>query len=263
MFQTKIELAIGMIERAKENGIPGDIVLADSAYGMSALFREAVRSAGMDYGVAIQSTTRVWSLDALGRRQNEPIRVDKYVASLGRSAFRRVTWRDGTKGRMSSTFCFRRVKLAQEDGQTTAQREPIWLVAEWPDNEKTAGKFMLTTLPRRMSKKQIVRVLMERWRTEQAYEEMKGELGLDHYEGRSYPGWHHHISVVLSCYAFVVAERRRLFPPSEEAARAHVVARAARAPLRRLVRNSTPRHRAVHAHVARSLSNLPQAECAQ
>jgi len=263
VFQTKIELAIGMIERAKASGIPGDIVLADSAYGMSGLFREAVRSTGMDYGVAVQATTRVWSLDALGRRQNEPIRVDEYAASLGRAAFRRVTWRDGTKRPMSSTSCIRRVKLAQDDGQTTAQREPIWLVAEWPEDEKAATKFMITTLGRRMSKKQIVRILMERWRTEQAYEEMKGELGLDHYEGRSYPGWHHHISAVLSCYAFVVAERRRLFPPSEEAAGAHVVKRAAGAPLCRLVRNGTTRHRARHARVACAMSDLSQAECAQ
>ena len=65
-----------------------------------------------------------------------------------------------------------------------------------------------------MSKKRIVRTVKERWRTEYAYEELKGELGLDHFEGRSFPGWHHHVSVVLSCYAFVVAERARHFPPS-------------------------------------------------
>ena len=85
---------------------------------------------------------------------------------------------------------------------------------EWPDGESKPTKFVLTTLPRRMSKKQIVRIVKERWRTERAYEELKGELGLDHFEGRSFPGWHHHISVVLSCYAFVVAERVRRFSPS-------------------------------------------------
>ncbi|WP_437299324.1 hypothetical protein [Sorangium sp. So ce426] len=85
---------------------------------------------------------------------------------------------------------------------------------EWPHDETKPTKFALTTLPRRMSKKQIVRTLKERWRTELAYEELKGELGLDHYEGRSFPGWHHHVSVVLCCYAFIVAERVRHFPPS-------------------------------------------------
>jgi SRSO17 transposase len=262
-FVTKIELAVGMIERAKKNGIPGDIVLADSAYGMSAWFREAVRCEGMDYGVAIQCSTRVWTLDSLGRRQNEPVRVDALADSLGRSAFRRVTWRDGTKRKMSSFFCFRRVKVEQQDGQTTAEREPIWLVMEWPEGEASAAKFLLTTLPRRMSKKQIVRVVKERWRTEQAYQEMKGELGLDHFEGRSFPGWHHHISVVLSCYAFVVAERRRLFPPSGAEARSHAHGRAPGTPLRGFVRHDSARDRTHHDLVAPALSDLPYAQCAQ
>ena len=80
--------------------------------------------------------------------------------------------------------------------------------------ETKPTKFVLTTLPRRMTKKQIVRVVKERWRTERAYEELKGELGLDHFEGRSFPGWHHHISVVLCCYSFLVSERVRRFSPS-------------------------------------------------
>jgi SRSO17 transposase len=70
-----------------------------------------------------------------------------------------------------------------------------------------------------MSKKQIVHLLKERWRTERMYEDLKGELGLDHFEGRSFPGWHHHVSVVLCCYAFVVAERVRAFPPSTAGSR--------------------------------------------
>ena len=226
-FATKIELAIGMIERAKSHEIPGDVVLADTAYGQSALFREAIRSEGMDYGVGIQCHTKIWTLDSKGRRRGEAMRVDELAVSLGRPAFRRVTWRDGTKSRMSSLFCFRRVKIAHEDGTPLSEREPVWVVLEWPEGEAAATKFTLTTLARRMSKKQIVRILKERWRTEQAYQEMKGELGLDHFEGRSFPGWHHHISVVLSCYAFVVAERRRLFPPSRAASRTNTLERAA------------------------------------
>jgi len=226
-FATKIELAIRMIERAKRHGIPGDVVLADAAYGQSVVFRESIRSEGLDYGVGIQAQTKVWTMDAKGRRLGDARGVDELAASLGQSAFRRVTWREGTKSRMSSRFCFRRVKVAHDDGIPIADREPVWIVLEWPEDEKAATKFTLTTLPRRMSKKQIVRLLKERWRTEQAYQEMKGELGLDHFEGRSFPGWHHHISVVLSCYAFVVAERRRLFPPSHTAARIDPVQRAA------------------------------------
>ena len=227
VFKTKIDLAIDMIRRAKRNGIPGDIILADSAYGQVRAFREAVRDEGFDYGVAVQSSTKIWMLDSKGRRREEPIRCDEYAELLGRSAFRKMTWRDGTKAEMSSTFCFRRVKVDQDDGRTVAEREPVWMVMEWPEGEKTAKKFMLTTLPRRLSKKDIVRTLKERWRTEQAYEEMKTELGLDHFEGRSFRGWHHHVSVVISCYAFVVAERRRLFPPSDAKARTRAEWRAA------------------------------------
>lgn len=85
---------------------------------------------------------------------------------------------------------------------------------EWLEGEVKPTKFVLTTLPDRMTKKQMVRLIHERWRTERAYEELKGELGLDHFEGRTFTGWHHHVSVVLACYAFVVAERVRFFSPS-------------------------------------------------
>jgi SRSO17 transposase len=125
-----------------------------------------------------------------------------------------VTWRDGTKKKLYSRFCFVHVQTTHDDGVPLAVREPLWLVAEWPEDDGKPSKFVLTTLPRRMSKKQIVRLLKERWRTERMYEDLKGELGLDHFEGRSFPGWHHHVSVVLCCYAFVVAERVRAFPPS-------------------------------------------------
>ena len=85
---------------------------------------------------------------------------------------------------------------------------------EWPDGEAKPTKFALTTLPRCMTKKQIIRIIKERWRTEIMYEELKEELGLDHFEGRSFTGWHHHVSVVICCYAFVIVERMQHFPPS-------------------------------------------------
>jgi SRSO17 transposase len=133
---------------------------------------------------------------------------------LGLDSFRRITWREGTGHDLSSRFCFRRVKVAQDDGIDPALREPVWLMMEWPEGEPKPTKVTLTTLPRRKSKKQIVRIVKERWRTERVDEELKGELGLDHYEGRSFVGWHHHVSVALCCFAFVVAERVQHFPPS-------------------------------------------------
>ncbi len=210
-FRTKHELALAMIERAARDGIPGDILLADSFYGHARPFRDAVRLMGFDYGVAIYGSDTMHVLDARGNRS--PLRSAKEIA-LGLSAgdFRMYSWREGTNGRLRSRFAFRRVQMADEDGLASL---PEWLMIEWPEHEKEPTKFLLTTLRKAMPKKMIVRLVMERYRTERVYEEMKGELGLDHFEGRSYRGWHHHVSVALCCYAFVIAERARHFPPSE------------------------------------------------
>jgi SRSO17 transposase len=214
VFKTKPDLALDMIARALGDGVPGNIVLADAAYGTSTDFRQTLRDFELDFAVAVNANTGVWLLDSKGRRHGDPIGVQQLGIHLGRRAFRRVTWRAGTRGKLTSRFCFRRVKPAHNDGTEPKDREPLWLVIEWPDDEAKPTKFFLTTLPSRMSKKQIVRIVKERWRTELAYEELKEELGLDHFEGRSFPGWHHHVSVVLCCYAFIVAERVRHFSPS-------------------------------------------------
>jgi SRSO17 transposase len=178
------------------------------------VFRETVHLLGLDYAVGVHSTTKVWRLNTRERRHGEPMSAQALGILLGARAFRRVTWREGTDKKLSSRFCFRRVKVASDDGIDPAAHEPVWLCMEWPEGEDKPTKFTLTTLPRRMSKKRIVRLTKERWRTERVYEEMKGELGLDHFEGRSFVGWNHHVSAVLCCYAFVVAERMRHFPPS-------------------------------------------------
>jgi SRSO17 transposase len=213
-FQTKIELAIGMMRRAAEAGLPGDLVLADSAYGRCAAFRAAIRELGKDYAVAVDAAARVWMVDKAGRRYGEALPVGQLAQQRGPRAFRRYIWRDGTRDALVSRFYFARVVPARDDTAEPDERERVWLIAEWPEEENQPTKFVLSTVPARLSKKQIVRLLKCRWRTERMYEDLKGELGLDHFEGRSFPGWHHHISVVLCCYAFVVAERVRHFPPS-------------------------------------------------
>ena len=213
-FKTKPDLALDLITRAVDDKIPGDIVLVDAAYGNSSEFRNTVRMYGLDLGVAVQANTKVWLLDTIDRRRGDPLGAQDLGVQLGRCAFRRLTWRVGAGGKLWSRFAFRRVKVAHDDGTDAGDREPLWLAMEWPESEDKPTKFTLTTLPRRMTKKQIVRILKERWRTERAYEELKGELGLDHFEGRSFPGWHHHVTVVLCCYAFIVSERVRHFSPS-------------------------------------------------
>jgi len=214
VFKTKTELAMELIARARDDGIPGEVVLTDSAYGRARAFRDFVRGKDLDYGVAVDADARVWLLDESGRHP-DAITVRQLGVELGERAFRKITWRDGTRPnkKLSSRFVFRRVKPAFDGTPEPTLREPVWLVIEWPDGESAPTKFFITSLRRRMTKKQIVRTIKERYRTELAYEELKGELGLDHFEGRSYTGWNHHVSVVLCCYAFVVAERVRAFSP--------------------------------------------------
>jgi SRSO17 transposase len=212
-FKTKTELALTMIERASRAGIPGEIILADSAYGASTEFRQGVRGLGFDYAVGIKSQTkvrRIGSNGCLGNAQS----VRDLAKTIPRRQRRKLRWREGSKATLEGRFSFCRVKTTHEDGLPIEDREPVWLVIEWPPNDEQAMKFYLTTLPRRMSHKQLVRIVKERWRTERMYEDLKGELGLDHFEGRSFVGWHHHVSVVLCCYAFVVAEQAGAFPPS-------------------------------------------------
>ena len=221
VFKTKIDLALDMITRAVDDGVPGDVVLGDTAYGRSHDFRDTVRVFGLDYAVAIDAEARVWLLDAQQRRLGGAIGVKALGQQLGERAFRKITWREGTKRALASRFAFRRVKPAQDDGSVPSTREPVWLVIEWPEGEKAPTKFFFTSLRRRMTKKQIVRTIKERWKTERVYEELKGELGFDHFEGRSFTGWHHHVSVVLCCYALVVTERVRAFSPSAARARRH------------------------------------------
>ena len=133
------------------------------AYGESHEFRDTVRLLGFDYAVGVHAPTRVWCLDEKERRRGDPMGVQALGLALGRRAFRRVTWREGTGGKLSSHFCFRRVKVACDDGLDPGSHEPVWLMMEWPEGEDKPTKFTLTTLPKRMSHKQIARLTKERW----------------------------------------------------------------------------------------------------
>lgn len=210
-FKTKPELAMEMVKRAMAAGLPTGVMLADAAYGSSSTFRKGLRELGLEYAVGVNSTTHVWRVDKLGVRYGRPLSAMELAKELGRKAFRRTAWREGTRGQLFSNFAMRRVLVAHDDGTLPKNREDVWLLMEWPDGEKEPTRFTLATLPRNIARKKLVCIVKERYRTEKAYEELKGELGLDHFEGRSFPGWHHHVSVALSCYAFIVAERARSF----------------------------------------------------
>jgi len=214
-FKTKLELALDMVDRALADDIPLGMFLVDTAYGNSSRFRRELRKRGIPYGVAVNSTTKVWQLDKLDRRRGgRTLTVAEYAHKIvERGGFRKTTWREGTNGKMSARFAARRVLPIADQGIPRAEREVVWLLMEWENGEKAPNKFHFVTASEHVTKKWLVRQVKQRWRTERAYEDMKGQLGLDHFEGRRYPGWHHHVSAVLSCYAFTVAEHARHFPP--------------------------------------------------
>ena len=217
-FKTKHELAIEMIERAIKNDIPRGIVLVDSAYGNSTKFRRALRKNKLDYAVAVNATTKVWRMDRLDRRHGKKLTVAELANEIvAHGGFRKTTWREGTRGRLSARFAMRRVLPIADDGSKRSEREVLWLLMEWEDGASAPNKFYFATFPKDITKKQLVRHVKQRWRTERAYQDMKGQLGLDHFEGRRFRGWHHHVTVVLACYAFAVAERARRFSPSARA----------------------------------------------
>lgn len=257
-FATKPELALKMINRALGDKVPKGVVLADEGYGNSGTFRSGVRACGLHYAVAINSNTTVWVVDREGGRGLVKWTPKEIATALGKKRFRRTTWREGTSARLSARFAARRVVVGHDDGQPPSEREEQWLLMEWRDGEGEAAHFYLLTLAKETSRKLMVRLVKERYRTERAYEDLKGELGLDHFEGRRFSGWHHHVSVALSCYAFVVAEKCRAFFPSEGwKGEAGPVQPEARAPLRGFLHHVPLGDRARPEHLAPSVSPLP------
>lgn len=207
-FRTKEDLSLGMIDRALEDGLPRPkIILADAAYGRSAAFRTAIRQHKIHYGVAVRKDLKVRRLDEAGIRRGPATTVQSIAK---KAKYRRITWTGGSKGALSSSFAFVRV-IPEAELNEHAEAEAVWLVIERPDNEEE--KFQLCSLAKNTSYREIVRLLHLRWKTERVYQDLKQEFGLDEYQGRSFVGWHHHVTAAMVCMAFATAEQARLFPP--------------------------------------------------
>jgi SRSO17 transposase len=225
-FKTKIVLALDLIDEAKEWGLQGRLVLADSAYGDAYDFRQGLRSRELDYVVQVSGELTGWTQDphppelpvkrgGLRRKrfyakELPPTRSLCQIAKdLPSQSWKQITWREGTKGPLSSRFA--RVVVWTANGLVqgkTTQVPREELLIEWPDGDKGPWKYWLSSLPpHRTSFRALVRKAKGRFRIEQDYEEMKGEVGLDHFEGRSWRGWHHHVTLVTLAYAFLVLER--------------------------------------------------------
>jgi len=146
-------------------------------------------------------------------RRHRPLSVQAVAQQLPAAAWRTVTWRQGTRGAMRSRFAAVRVRPAHRDDWRSTPRPEEWLLIEWPRTEAAPIKYWLSTLPPTATGADLVQLAMLRWRIERDYQELKDELGLDHFEGRGWRGFHHHASLCIAAYAFLAAERLAHFPP--------------------------------------------------
>ncbi|BDU76763.1 IS701 family transposase [Mesoterricola sediminis] len=232
VFMPKWQIALALIDAQRQDQVPDLPVLADAGYGDCGAFREALSERNLVYAVGIAKTALVWAngnapLPARGRGgkgrpgqnlrrddEHQPVSVKALAESTPKKDWQRVVWGEGTRGLMESRFVALRVHSARRGYEKAELRPEEWLLIEWPEKEAEPTKYWLSTLPSNTPIAQLVRTTKLRWRIERDYQEMKDELGLDHYEGRGWRGLHHHLSLCAATYAFIVAERSRLSPPT-------------------------------------------------
>jgi SRSO17 transposase len=223
-FRTKGAIALEQLEQAIAAGLPPGIVLADAAYGTEAHWRDQLRAWGLNYAVGVREHTQVWSgahqpaptprPSPRGGRprtrlvinaRHAPVSVLEVAQQLPARSLRTVTWREGTNSPLRSRFAALRVRAANA-GRARAEE---WLLIEWPRTEAKPVHYWLCTLPPSTALKHLVATAMGRWRIERDYQELKSELGLHHYEGRNWRGFHHHASLCIAAYGFLMRERLR------------------------------------------------------
>ena len=209
VFQTKPELALDLVVSALNRGTPRGRVCADSAYGDSSAFRAGLRERNLDMAVGIKAATSAWSVDGNGRRRGPKTSVEAIARRL---EYRRITWRHGTKGAMTSSFGARRIVTCREYVDHGLV-EPVWLLVERPERKGSDAKYALLTDGPNVQVANLAHQWKERYRTERAYQDAKQNVGFDDYQGRSFLGWHHHATAVVVCCAFLVAEQCRLYSP--------------------------------------------------
>jgi SRSO17 transposase len=230
-FQTKPRIALEQIRQAVEDGVSPGVVLADEVYGSNREFRAGVAELKLSYSLAVRSTTAVWALErqplppkswsGKGRRAtpvrrdqtHQPITVKQLAQELPEQAWREVAWRQGSKETLCSRFARLRVRPAYGDDRKGGFQPEQWLLIEWPAGAEEPSGYWLARLPVKLSSKRLVGISKHRWVIERDYEELKQELGLGHYEGRNWRGFHHHGTLCIAAYGFLMAERSR-FPPS-------------------------------------------------
>lgn len=230
-FQTKPVIALQQIQQALEQKVPLGVVLADAGYGNGTPFRVALTQLGLQYAVGIESSTTVWEpgqqpLPAPPRKpgrgatpkrlqrnpDHQPVSVKQLALGLPSSAWKNIRWRQGSRETLRSRFAAVRVRPAHRDEKRTEPHPEEWLLIEWPEKASEPAKYWLSTLPENTSLRSLVKIAKHRWIIERDYEELKQELGLGHYEGRGWRGFHHHATLCIAAYGFLISERNRFSP---------------------------------------------------
>jgi SRSO17 transposase len=230
-FQTKPEIAFEQIKAARAAGLPQGVVLMDAGYGNDTGLRTDITALGVSYVAGVGPNTSVWPPGAAplppqaragrGRPhkrlqrdgQHQPISVKLLALSLPQEAWQTITWREGTTDWLSSRFARRRVRPAHRDNLLSERRAEEWLLIEWPEDETEPTKYWLSTLPEDIAFDRLVDLTKLRWRIERDYQQLKQEPGLGDYEGRGWRGFHHHATLCIAAYGFLIAERGAI-PPS-------------------------------------------------
>src|SRR3954467_10046445 len=231
-FRTKPQIALEQIRRALANGLPPGVVLGDAAYGVDTDFRTALSALSLSYVLGVQSSLGVWPpgcgplppkpWSGKGRRPtlqrrddaHQPVSAKDLAFTLPASAWQTVSWREGSQGgELSGRFAAVRVRPSHRDYWRSEPHPEEWLLIEWPAEEAEPTKYWLSTLPADITLMELVHQAKHRWTIERDYQELKQELGLGHYEGRGWRGFHHHATLCIAAYGFLVAERN-LFSPS-------------------------------------------------
>jgi SRSO17 transposase len=231
-FKTKPQIALAQIEAALKAGVAKGVVLADAGYGSNGAFRAGLTRLGLTYAVGVPSTLSVWApgveplppqpWSGRGRRpsrlrrdeKHRPVSAKELAIGLPAEAWKNLEWREGSNQTLSSRFAAVRIRPASNDWRY-AEPHPIeWLIIEWPEGEPAPTKYWLSNLPEDTPLETLVDTIKLRWRIERDYEELKSELGLAHFEGRGWRGFHHHASLCIAAYGFLILERSA-FPPSD------------------------------------------------
>jgi SRSO17 transposase len=232
VFRSKTEIALDQIRAALAQGLPRGVVLADAGCGGGADFRQGVTDLGLTYAVAVRPITNVWRPgeappprprkhrrgpwpkgQKLPKHPHQPVQVKALARELPASAWQTVTWREGSNTQLAERFAILRLCCANGDGIRTDPSDEEWLLIEWPEGEAEPTRFWLSTLPADISPQELVRRTKLRWRIERDYLDLKQECGLGHYEGRGWRGFHHHISLCIAAYGFLISQAETI-PPS-------------------------------------------------